>query len=170
MRVAEAIQKAVSLDEVWFIVSPQNPFKKIQDLAPESTRFRWVEKVVHTHKGWKALDIKFSMARPSYTIFTVEKLMKEFPQHNFRLLMGADNLASFHQWKDHERLSMLTPLLVYARMGYAEPGQLPPGAQYFNFPLLEISATAIRTALHHGVSLDTWIPSEILEDVKAFFS
>ena len=169
LKVAESLQLQKQLDEVWFVVSPQNPFKQDANLAPEDLRLLWVQKAIRPIKSWKISDIEFSMERPSYTILTVLKLKEKFPLHDFFLMMGADNLAGFHLWKEHEKLAQICPLLIYARMGFPEPDALPSGAHFFHLPLLDISATEIREALKYEKSIENWIPQEIISEVKFYF-
>ena len=143
--IAQTMIDAAKLKEVWFIVSPQNPFKKAGNLAHEFDRLRMVELAIADNWQFRASDIEFHMPRPSYTADTLAWLSDRHPDYKFKVIMGADNLRNFSKWKNHEVILEQYGLVVYPRPGN-ELTTLPehPKVQSVEAPLMDISATHIR--------------------------
>ncbi|MBO0936720.1 nicotinate-nucleotide adenylyltransferase [Fibrella sp. HMF5335] len=174
--IANTMATTTDLDQVWFVVSPQNPFKKTKSLLHEFDRLDMVERAIADNNRLKATDIEFSMPKPSYTIDTLDRLREKFPQHTFRLIMGEDNLAQFANWKEHERILTETGLYVYPRP-VREPTATPsPFLTHTNVrlvqsPLLDISATFIREAIRTNRSIRYMVPDVVEEMItrKKFY-
>ena len=170
--VANSLVSNTDLEQVWFVVSPQNPFKKVRSLLHEFDRLDMVERAIADDNRLKATDVEFSMPKPSYTIDTLDLLSQKFPQHTFRLLMGEDNLEQFANWKQHERILTEFGLCVYPRP--ARPGELAkpspfrqhPNVQLITAPLLDISATYIREAIRANRSIRYMVPDVVNEMIK----
>lgn len=160
--IANVMQDRTDLDEVWFVVSPQNPFKKQSALLHEFDRLKMVELAIADHFYFRATDVEFRMPRPSYTVDTLAFLSDKYPQHQFKLIVGADNLTHFQKWKNHEVLLEQYGLYVYPRPGEKK---LPehPNIRYVEAPLMEISATYIRDSIRQGHSVRYLLP-EAVED------
>jgi nicotinate-nucleotide adenylyltransferase len=143
--IAQTVLDAAQLREVWFIVSPQNPFKKAGNLAHELDRLRMVELAIEDNWQFRASDIEFHMPLPSYTSDTLAWLSDRHPGHTFKVIMGADNLRNFSKWKNHEVILEQYGLVVYPRPGF-DLSALPehPKVQRIDAPLMDISATHIR--------------------------
>ncbi len=169
--IANVMQDRTDLDEVWFVVSPQNPFKKRKSLIHEFDRLKMVELAIEDNDRFKALDIEFHMPRPSYTIDTLTYLFEKHPQHEFKLIIGGDNLTHFHKWKNSEQILGNYGLYVYPRPGESVTFQ-HPNVQYVEAPLIDISATFIRKSIQQGKSVKYLLPS-LVEDYihgkKLFF-
>lgn len=170
--IANTMATTTSLEQVWFVVSPQNPFKKNTSLLHEFDRFDLVERAVSDNPLFRATDIEFRMPKPSYTIDTLIRLQEKFPQHQFRLIMGEDNLAQFPNWKNYEQILEYTGLLVYPRPNskthqYANH----PAVKFVEAPLLDISATFIRATIKKGGSIKYLVPEPVeqLIKLKKFF-
>lgn len=158
--IAQTIQERTDLDQVWFVVSPQNPFKKQESLAHEQDRLRMVELAVKDNFHFRASDVEFRMPRPSYTIDTLTYLADKYPQHQFSLFMGSDNLKHFHKWKNHDQILANYPIYVYPRPGET----LLPQHHHIHLvsaPLLDISATFIRESVNAGYSVRYLLPKEV---------
>lgn len=139
------------VDEVWFLVTPQNPLKKECELLPDRERLKLVEVSIKGYTRFKASDFEFHLPRPSYTIHTLEALKKAYPCISFSLLIGADNWKIIDRWKESERLVRENEIFVYPRYGCEiEVSSLPSTAHYIQAPLIEISSTGIRHALREG--------------------
>ena len=170
--VANSLVSNTDLEQVWFVVSPQNPFKKVKSLLHEFDRLDMVERAIADDNRLKATDVEFSMPKPSYTIDTLDLLSQKFPQHTFQLLMGEDNLEQFANWKQHERILTEFGLCVYPRP--ARPGELAkpspfrqhPNVQLITAPLLDISATYIREAIRANRSIRYMVPDVVNEMIK----
>lgn len=162
--VANVMATSTDLERVWFVVSPQNPFKKNKSLLHEFDRLDMVEKAIADNHRLKATDIEFSMPRPSYTIDTLIRLQEKFPEHEFKLIIGEDNLAQFGNWKNHVQILEYFGLYVYPRP-HAESSDFKnhPSVKMIEAPLLDISATFIRNRLKSNQSIRYMVP-EIVED------
>jgi len=158
--IAQTLFQRGGLDQVWFVVSPQNPFKKQESLAHEHDRLRMVELAIDDNFQFRASDVEFRMPRPSYTIDTLTYLSDKYPQHQFSLFLGSDNLSHFHKWKNHQAILDNYPILVYPL-----PGEVKtldhPGVSYLDAPLLDISATFIRQCIQEGLSVRYLLPERV---------
>lgn len=178
LNVAFLICKQGNFDEVWFVPSPLNPHKNEETLIPAEIRLHWVKLAVKNQPQMKCCDVEFNLPKPSYTYKTVIHLCQVYPQHEFELIMGADNLHSFHSWQHAQELADICPLNVYPRPGFPKPiGRMPFDAKWFDAPLLDISATQIRNILWNLNTseqdqkeiLSNWVPEEIINQLTAFF-
>ncbi|MBO0932486.1 nicotinate (nicotinamide) nucleotide adenylyltransferase [Fibrella aquatilis] len=174
--IANTMATTTDLGQVWFVVSPQNPFKKTKSLLHEFDRLDMVERAIADNNRLKATDVEFSMPKPSYTIDTLDKLRSTFPQHTFRLIMGEDNLAQFANWKAHERILTEIGLYVYPRPARESVTMPSPFLTHANVrlvsaPLLDISATFIREAIRTNRSIRYMVPDVVEEMItrKKFY-
>ncbi|MBT8327095.1 MAG: nicotinate-nucleotide adenylyltransferase [Bacteroidia bacterium] len=150
------------LDEVWYVVSPQNPLKKGKDIMDASHRLKMVDLAVKDNPKFSACDVEFSMPTPSYTAYTLKKLAEMHPKTEFVLIMGTDNLQHLEKWKDHEEILMNYEILAYFREGF-------PGGEFaknqkvrvMKGPMLNISATYIRGLVRMGRSIKYLVPDAI---------
>lgn len=135
-------------DEVWLLVSPQNPLKNNSALLPEGLRLRLAQIAVANESQIKASDFEFHLSRPSYTWNTLCALTQEYPERDFMLTIGADNWLIFDQWAHHDEIRANYPIIVYPREGYSiDPSSLPDSVHYLDSPLYPYSSTEIRAAL-----------------------
>jgi nicotinate-nucleotide adenylyltransferase len=158
---------AEGCDEVWLIVTPQNPHKKEEDLWPFEDRMKMAETSVAKLKGIKASDCENSLPRPSYTLKTLEYLQYKYPENRFCLLIGEDNLATFHLWKEYKKILDLFGLIVYPRFGSREillPGH--PNIRKMKAPLLDISSSDIRKRLSENRPIRDMVPPEVEEYIR----
>jgi nicotinate-nucleotide adenylyltransferase len=152
------------LDEVWFVVSPQNPFKEKKSLANMWDRLEMVNLAITDSENLKASDIEFKLPQPSYTIDTLVHLSEKYPNNDFVLIMGEDNLAGLHKWKNAEILLRDYKIVVYPRPGY-ESGDLKehPAITFTDTPLMEISSTFIRKAIQDKKNVQFFVPEKVIE-------
>jgi nicotinate-nucleotide adenylyltransferase len=149
-------------DEVWLIVSPQNPHKKEKDLWPFEDRIKMAELAVKDLQRIKVSDCENLLPRPSYTINTLEFLQKSWAGNSFRLLIGEDNLVKFHFWKDYKRILENFGLIVYPRS--SQPASTIEYARYahrMKAPLLEVSSSDIRKRLSNHDSIHNLVPPAV---------
>jgi nicotinate-nucleotide adenylyltransferase len=168
--IANVMQDQTDLDEVWFVVSPQNPFKKQKSLLHEFDRLKMVELAIADHFYFRATDVEFHMPRPSYTIDTLVYLSEKYPQNEFVVMIGGDNLAHFHKWKNHEQILEHYGLYVYPRPGEKQVFD-HPNVRFVEAPLMDISATFIRHTIKSGHSVKYLLPQvveEYIRDKKLF--
>jgi nicotinate-nucleotide adenylyltransferase len=155
------------LDEIWFIVSPQNPLKESEMLANEQERLEMMKLAVSSEPRFKVSDVEFSMPKPSYTFDTLELLSQSYPERSFFLIIGSDNLEDFHLWKNHEQILKKYQILVYPRKKEINsPFASEPNVTVTQAPLVEISSTKIRKYLKAGRSVEAFIPQEIKKHIK----
>ena len=115
--LARWVIEHTDLDELWLLVSPNNPLKPAGILAPEDERLEAVREAIKDMPGLKASDFEFSLPRPSYTANTLRALQKAYPEHEFTLVIGEDNLAIFNQWREYEYIASNYRVFVYPRKG-----------------------------------------------------
>ena len=115
--LANYIVEYTEIDEIWFVVSPQNPWKEQKELLDEQLRLKMTEVALEGYSKLKASDIEFAMAKPSYTINTIETLQEKYSDDNFSLIIGADNWQAFEGWKDYTKILEKCNIKVYPRLG-----------------------------------------------------
>jgi nicotinate-nucleotide adenylyltransferase len=165
--IARHVLSHTDVDELWFVVSPQNPLKKSSELWNEKHRFEMVKLAVKNEPGMKASDYEFSLSKPSYTIKTLDCLSKDYPDFSFVLLVGGDNFELFEKWREKDRILNEYGLIVYPRPGHA--GDMPinhPNIQVVNAPLLDISSTIIRQKLVNNEPLTDQIPKSVEDYIR----
>ena len=153
-----------AVDELWFLVSPQNPLKKNHDLLPEADRLKMVKLAIENEPGMMASDFEFHLPRPTYTIKTLESLKTNYPEHQFKLLIGGDNLAIFHKWFEYQRIIDEFGLIVYPRPEFSIEN-LPKFANttIISAPLIDLSATEIRKKLIKGELITGMVSRKVEE-------
>ncbi len=162
--LAQTALNESKLDAVWFIVSPQNPFKQKKNLLSEFDRFRMVELALEDHPQLQASNVEFSLPKPSYTIDTLTHLRDRYKSYEFALIMGQDNLQHFHKWKNYESIIKYYPLYVYPRAD-AEASQFDdhPNVRFFEAPLLNISASYIRKVIQADHSVRYMVVPKVFD-------
>lgn len=170
--IAETMATDTDIDRVWFVVSPQNPFKKNNSLLHEFDRLTMVERAIADNFKLQASDIEFNMPKPSYTIDTLTVLADKYPEHEFVLIMGEDNLVQFKNWKNYEKILKYFNIYVYPRPNTAAHDfENHPKVKFVQAPLLDISATYIRKRLAERKEIKYLVtePVEALIRLKKFY-
>ncbi|GAA5025934.1 putative nicotinate-nucleotide adenylyltransferase [Marivirga lumbricoides] len=166
--IANTMLEEKAVNEVWFIVSPQNPFKKQNTLAHEFDRMDLVEAAIADHFSMKASDIEFHMPKPSYTADTLAYLTDKYPEVEFKLIIGQDNLKNFPKWKNHEVILNQYGLLVYPRPNAkTSPLEQHKNVKFIEAPQMDISATFIRKSIKNNRSVKYLVPDAVLERINA---
>ena len=163
MAIANYMAEFAGLQQVWFVVSPQNPFKKKEDLLNDFDRLELVRLAISDDPRFRVSDAEFRMSKPSYTIDTLTHLSGKFPTHHFSLIMGSDNLTNFTQWKNYQEILDHYPILVYPRPGSAESPFTHETIRTIDAPLMEISSTFLRKALRDGHNMRCFFPDKVWE-------
>jgi nicotinate-nucleotide adenylyltransferase len=160
--IANYMVDFTGMNKIWFVISPQNPFKVNDDLLDEKQRLNLLKLAIEDDERFEACDIEFSLERPSYTIHTLNHLSNLYPEHTFVPIIGGDNLQSFHKWKDYEKILDKHELYVYRRAGFHENPLLAnhPKIKLFDVPLLNISSTYIREILQARKSIHYLVPEK----------
>ena len=158
--IANHIAQSDLLDEVWFVVSPQNPFKEKKSLLEDYHRLALVNEAIEDNQKLKSCDIEFSMPKPSYTSDTLAYLMDKYPKYEFSLIMGEDNIKSFHKWKNYEVILKNHSIIVYPRMGVNDKSVAKSEIMTHknvsvleDIPVMKISASYIRKRIKEGKSV-----------------
>ncbi len=163
--VSSYIADIDEVEEVWIVVSPQNPLKQTSELAPEATRLEMVAIAVQNDPRIKVCNIEFSLPRPSFTIHTLEALISKHPDRSFDLVLGSDILPSFHLWKDYLKILGLVGIIIYPRISHVHDEGLISWEKYklrrLDSPLIEISSTYIRNRIKSGKSIKYLLPETV---------
>ncbi len=175
--IAGYMKEFEELDEIWFIVSPRNPFKSQVDLADAGERLEMVMMAAKKHRGLSASDIEFGMPLPSYTLDTMKNLTKNFPEREFKIILGSDNLESIPLWKGGKTLMKDYSFLIYPRPGsipvnrdkdnvMESTGNKPMGfndAKITDAPVIDVSSTFIRESVAAGKDMRAFLPEGVYE-------
>lgn len=149
------------LEEVWFVVTPHNPLKEKQSLLPDLHRYRMVEEATEDYPRLKPSNIEFGLPQPNYTINTLAYLSEKYPENEFVLIMGEDNLKTLHKWKNYEALLENYAVYYYPRI-YSETqdDQRPIKGKLHRVeaPVVEISSTFIRNAIKQKKDIRAMLP------------
>lgn len=161
--IANYMATQTDLDAVWFVVSPHNPLKDKLSLANDYDRLHLVQLVVDDNPRFRASDIEFKLPKPSYTIDTLTYLKEKYPEKQLVLIMGGDNLATLHKWKNYEILLRDYEIFVYSRPAYelGELAQHPHVRVFEEVPLMHISASYIRQCIQQGKSIKYLVPEPV---------
>lgn len=162
--IANAILEMADLDQVWFVVSPQNPFKKKSNLEHEFDRLDMVRAAIADNPSMQASDVEFHMPKPSYTADTLAYLVAKFPSYQFKLIVGEDNLAGFRKWKNADFILDNYQLLVYPRPNVKKvnPELIShPNIVFMEAPMVDISATFVRTLIKNRRSIKYLVPDSV---------
>lgn len=170
--IADHMRAAQGLDEVWLIVTPQSPFKKERPLTPDHHRLAMVRLAVQGHEGLVAAGFEIDLPKPSFTVDSLRFMRHRWPDHVFDLIIGSDNLAGFHGWKDPDAILEIHRLLVYPRTGLKDHLDSTiyrghPGVRVVaDAPLTAISSTAIREGLKAWSTVDDQLPKAVLQYIR----
>ena len=166
--IANYMATQTDLDKVWMVVSPHNPHKKKASLAGDYDRLNLVRHALEGNEKVEASDIEFGLPKPSFTVDTLVYLQEKYPKHEFALIMGGDNLATFHKWKNYEQILKNHRIYVYQRPDY-DLGELATHSHVHihEAPLMQISATYIRKCLREGKSIKYLVPDVVWEEIMA---
>ncbi len=164
MVIANFFTEFSDLNQVWFVVSPHNPLKPAGSLLNDFQRLQLVELAIGDYRKMKASKIEFGLPKPSYTINTLTHLQEKYPQHEFVLIMGSDNLHTFHKWKNYEQILEYYSIYIYPRPGF-DGGDFKnhPKVKFIEAPLMEISSTFIRNAIKSKKDVRFMMPEKVAD-------
>lgn len=164
--IANHILNFSGVDEVWFVISPQNPFKQRINLLNNYDRQFLVELAIGDNYRLKPCTVEFDMPVPSYTVDTLAYLRDKYPDHEFSIIMGSDNLVNFHRWKNFEVILKHYKILVYIRPGFENvPYMDHPAVSILKAPLLEISSSFIRKLVRENRSIMYLVPARVENEI-----
>ena len=164
--IAQHFLEETDLEKIWFVVSPQNPFKQNHSLLNEYHRLFLVQKAIEGESNMKAVDIEFGLPKPSYTIDTMTYLEEKYPEHQFCIIMGSDSFQNLEKWKSGSLIMTRYPIYIYVRSGFeVDQKKITENIVVLKAPLLDISASLIRKKIGEGKSVRYLIPDSVNEEI-----
>ena len=165
--LANYILENSDMAELWFVVSPQNPFKDKKSLLSDHNRLDMVQLAVKNYPNMRVSNVEFSLPKPSYTIDTLTYLKEKYPDHSFALIMGEDNLKGLPKWKNSDKLIENYQIIVYTRLFEGEKQEKEfskhDHISMINAPIIELSATEIRNMIKNGKNVRPMLPPEVFD-------
>ena len=171
--VANTVYEMTAMDQIWFVVSPQSPFKKNKTLLHEIDRFDLVKLAIRDHLYFKASDIEFNLPRPSFSIDTMMYLKSRYLDYEFKLIMGEDNLILFKKWKNYQEILNQFGIIIYPRkVSFEVPSINHENVVLISAPGFDISASYIRKMLQEGKVPKYLVPEEVLKliELKRYYT
>jgi nicotinate-nucleotide adenylyltransferase len=165
--IANYIANSTELEQVWFVVSPQNPFKPSSSLLNEYDRLNMVNIAIEGENKLRASSVEFKLPKPSYTIDTLTYLHEKYPQHEFSIIMGSDGFQNLDKWKNYELLVKNYTFYIYKRPGFEIEKTFGARINQLNAPLLEISSTHIRNLIKEKRSIRYMVPDNVLKEIES---
>ena len=160
--IANYMVEFSDLEEVWLVVTPHNPFKDKKTLLNNHLRLEMVHLATKNYPKLKPSNIEFSLPQPNYTINTLVHLTEKYPKHHFSIIMGEDNLKSFHKWKNYEVILKNYSIYIYPRISESDKSKLEySNIHYINAPIIELSSTFIRESIKNNKNIATMLPEEV---------
>ena len=169
--LASTIREEARLDEVWFMVSPQNPLKQAQDLLGENERYEMVELALDSlpseqNGKLRASNYEFHLERPSFTWKTLEALKKDLPQHEFSLIIGGDNWVAFPRWAHNEEILANHHIYIYPREdSEIDEATLPENVHLIHTPKINITSTMLREMVRNGKDISAFVPEKVAKAI-----
>jgi len=164
--IANHILNETEIKKIWFIISPQNPFKTESNLLNEYHRLHLVRLATEDDNRIKVSDIEFSLPRPSYTSNTLAYLEEKYPEHTFNIIIGSDSFQNLHKWKNFETIVKNYSIYIYKRPGFEIQNNIKANINLVDAPLLQISATQIRKLIKEGKSIRYMVPDKVFEEIE----
>lgn len=164
--IANHILNETEVEKIWFVVSPQNPFKSESNLLNEYHRLHLVRVATEDDNRIKVSDIEFSLPKPSYTVTSLAYLTEKYPEHEFSLIMGSDSFQNITNWKNYEVILKNHFFYVYVRPGFAVNPSQEAKFEILEAPLLQLSATHIRKYIREKKSVRYMVPDKVLEEIE----
>jgi nicotinate-nucleotide adenylyltransferase len=164
--IANHMAEFSDLDQVWMVVTPHNPHKQKSTLLDDYHRLEMVHLAAQDYPRIRPSDIEFKLPQPNYTVNTLAHLMEKFPQHQFSLIMGEDNLNSLHKWKNYEAILQYHHIYVYPRLNSGEIDRQfinHPKIHRIGAPVIELSSTFIRDSIKLNKNIAPMLPQKVWE-------
>ncbi|OAQ39263.1 nicotinic acid mononucleotide adenylyltransferase [Pedobacter psychrophilus] len=166
--IANYMANHTNLDKVWLVVSPHNPLKEKKDLIQVYDRLEMAKLAIDDTQNISVSDVELKLAQPSYTIDTLTLLKEIYPEHQFVLIMGSDNLKSFKKWKNYELILRDYHIYVYPRPGFANSDlENHPSITITETPLMELSSTFIRKSIAENKDVKFFLPDEVINFIES---
>ncbi|MEO6230066.1 MAG: nicotinate (nicotinamide) nucleotide adenylyltransferase [Ferruginibacter sp.] len=164
--IANHVVNNTTIDQLWFVVSPQNPFKPSSTLLNEYHRLHLVQSAIDGENKLKASSIEFNLPKPSYTVDTLVYMKEKYPQHQFSVIMGSDSFCNLSRWKNYENIIKHHPVYIYEREGFPITNLIEADITILKAPLLQISSTKIREMIKGGKSIRYLVTDIVKEEIE----
>lgn len=166
--LANYILQYSDIEQVWLMVSPHNPLKEKSEYIADSHRIAMAQIVTNRVDNIITSEFEFSLSAPSYTINTLDKLSEKFPEHQFHIIIGTDNLLMLNRWRDYQRIVNEYGVIVYPRRGYnPADNNIIGNIEFINSaPLIEVSSTMIRDGIKTGKDMNFFLPDEVYNYIQ----
>ncbi|CAN5823945.1 nicotinate (nicotinamide) nucleotide adenylyltransferase [soil metagenome] len=165
--IANHVINNTDIDQLWFVVSPQNPFKPSSSLLNEYHRLHLVKSAIEGENKLKASNIEFSLPKPSYTVDTLAYMKEKYAQHQFAIIMGSDSFCNLSKWKNYENIIKHHQLYIYEREGFPITNSIEADITILKAPILQISSTKIREMIKEGKSIRYLVTDIVKEEIEA---
>ncbi len=164
--IANHIANHTELDEVWFVVSPQNPFKNTTSLLNEQHRLSLVRIAIDGEKKLRASNVEFKLPKPSYTADTLIYLTEKYPKNKFFIIMGSDGFQNIEKWKNYNYILNNFTIFIYIRPSFDITTNLPDNIKVVQAPMLEISSTLIRQNIKEHKSIRYLVTDDVMKEIQ----
>ena len=164
--IANHILNETEIKKIWFVISPQSPFKNESGLSNEYHRLQMIRLATENDNRIKASDIEFHLPKPSYTANTLINLTEKYPENEFYIIIGSDSFQNLHKWRNYETIIKNHPIYVYLRPGFEIENNIGANLTIVNAPLLQLSATQLRNNIRKGKSIRYMVPDKVLEEIE----
>ena len=164
--IASHIVNYTALNQAWFVVSPQNPFKNSNSLLNEYHRLHLVNLAIDGENNLKSSNVEFKLPKPSYTIDTLTYLHEKYPEHQFSIIMGSDGFQNLDKWKNYQTLIKNHSFYIYKRPGFELMETFGATVNLLEAPLLDISSTRIRNMIKEKKSIRFLVPDSVKEEIE----
>ena len=164
--IATYVINTTQMQQIWLVVSPQNPLKPSKTLLNEYHRLHLVQSSLEGENKIRASNIEFQLPKPSFTIDTLIHLQEKYAQHQFSIVMGSDSFCNLPKWKNYEKIIKDYSFYIYKRQGYEIDNNLGAQVQVLDAPILQISSTQIRNLIKAGKSIRYLVPDVVKEEIE----
>lgn len=165
LMLANYIVEYTDIKQVWFLVSPHNPLKQEGELSDEYIRLEMAKLALENYRKLRVSDFEFHLPKPSYTINTLDALKEKYPEHDFTLIIGADNWVVFESWREYEKILANYRIKIYPRLGsHTEiPDKWKHSVEVVNSPIVDISSTFVRDSIEAGKNMRAFLPERVYD-------
>ena len=164
--IANHAANETDLNQVWLVVSPQNPFKQSATLLNEYHRLHLIKSAIEGENNLRASNVEFGLPKPSYTVDTLAYLTEKYPEHEFCILMGSDGFQNLMKWKNYEVIIKNHEIIIYKRPGFELIKIHGANVQILDAPLLQISSTHIRELIKNKKSIRFLVPDVVKQEIE----
>jgi nicotinate-nucleotide adenylyltransferase len=168
MVIANYMVEFTDLDKLWIVVTPHNPFKEKKSMLADYHRLQLVKIAIGDDNRFKASDIEFNLPQPNYTVHTLAYLKEQYPDNDFVLVMGADNLSHFKKWKNYEEILDKYQVYVYPRVEGQVQLELVnhPKVSFYQAPVMQVSSSFIRKSIADKKDVRYYLPKDVSEYIN----